>query len=196
VADSLPLAALRHADDALRSLGRAFALVGGLAVSVRSEVRFTRDVDLAVVVGEDDDAEQLVFALGESSYEVLATVEQEGTGRLATARLRGPNAVVVDLLLASSGIEAEVVEHAERVAVLPGLVLPVARVEELLALKVLTSAEDRPQDVMDFRNLVQFNPAYDEAAVLQALGLIEARGYHRDQGLQEKYRRMRSRVVP
>jgi len=196
VADSLPLAALRHADDALRSLGRAFALVGGLAVSVRSEVRFTRDVDLAVVVGEDDDAEQLVFALGESSYEVLATVEQEGTGRLATARLRGPNAVVVDLLLASSGIEAEVVEHAERVAVLPGLVLPVARVEELLALKVLTSAEDRPQDVMDFRNLVQFNPAYDEAAVLQALGLIEARGYHRDQGLQEKYRRMRSRLVP
>ena len=27
--------------------GKRFALVGGLAVSVRAEVRFTRDVDLA-----------------------------------------------------------------------------------------------------------------------------------------------------
>ena len=32
----------------LRELGRPFALVGGLAVSLRAEVRFTRDVDLAI----------------------------------------------------------------------------------------------------------------------------------------------------
>jgi|GEM_PF-4672787 len=32
---------------ALEARERPFALVGGLAVSVRGEVRFTRDVDLA-----------------------------------------------------------------------------------------------------------------------------------------------------
>lgn len=78
---------------------------------------------------------------------------------------------------------------------LPGLVLHVARVEELLALKVLASADDRPQDAMDFINLVQFNPTFDEEAVLESLRLIEARGYHRGQRLQAKYRGMRSRVV-
>jgi hypothetical protein len=34
---------------ALGARHRAFAVVGGLAVSVRSEPRFTRDVDVAVV---------------------------------------------------------------------------------------------------------------------------------------------------
>ncbi len=47
----------------LTALGRQFALVGGLAVSARAEVRFTRDVDLAVAVVDDADAEQLVHLL-------------------------------------------------------------------------------------------------------------------------------------
>lgn len=34
----------------LRDRKIRFALVGGLAVSLRAEVRFTRDVDLAIVV--------------------------------------------------------------------------------------------------------------------------------------------------
>ncbi len=34
-----------------------FALVGGLAVSARSEPRFTRDIDLAVAVDGDQQAE-------------------------------------------------------------------------------------------------------------------------------------------
>jgi hypothetical protein len=40
-------------------LGRRFALVGGLAVSVRAEVRFTRDVDIVVLVADDTEAESL-----------------------------------------------------------------------------------------------------------------------------------------
>jgi hypothetical protein len=51
---SLPLPA------SLRPRGKRFALVGGLAVSVRAEVRFTRDVDLAVAVSSDAEAESLV----------------------------------------------------------------------------------------------------------------------------------------
>src|SRR5258706_9470243 len=52
--------ALAAAVDSLRSAKREFALVGGLAVSVRAEVRFTRDVDLAVRVADDADAERLM----------------------------------------------------------------------------------------------------------------------------------------
>lgn len=61
----------------LVEVGRRFALVGGLAVSVRAEVRFTRDVDLAVAVEDDADAEQLVYHLRAVGHRALASVEHE-----------------------------------------------------------------------------------------------------------------------
>src|SRR5215472_13609104 len=85
----------------LRAEGRTFALVGGLAVSVRAEVRFTRDVDVAVVVADDAQAEALVFALRDKGYRPLATVEHEARRRLATAHLLSPHGVKADLLFAS-----------------------------------------------------------------------------------------------
>jgi Nucleotidyl transferase AbiEii toxin, Type IV TA system len=52
-----------------------FALVGGMAVSLRAEVRFTRDIDLAIDTATD--AEVLVFALRDEGYRVKALVERE-----------------------------------------------------------------------------------------------------------------------
>jgi len=64
--------------------GRGMALVGGLAVSARAEPRLTRDVEVAVAVAGDAEAEPLMQAL------------------------------VAELFFASSGIEAIVVAEAER----------------------------------------------------------------------------------
>lgn len=55
--------ALRDIVASLRRRDRRFALVGGLAVSVRAEVRFTRDVDIALVAQADDDVERLIREL-------------------------------------------------------------------------------------------------------------------------------------
>jgi hypothetical protein len=49
----------------LRDQGAAAALVGGIAVSIRTEPRFTRDVDLAVAVENDIEAEAVVAAVSE-----------------------------------------------------------------------------------------------------------------------------------
>jgi hypothetical protein len=51
--DPVTEAAARAAAD-LAELGARFALVGGLAVSVWGEPRYTRDVDLAVGVDLDE----------------------------------------------------------------------------------------------------------------------------------------------
>lgn len=115
-----PERALSHAAAALAGLGQPFALVGGLAVSVRAEIRFTRDVDLAAWVSDDTAAEGLIYQLRDAGYEVIATVEHETRDRLATARLSGSAGVVVDLLLASSGIEREIAERATPL-ILPGV---------------------------------------------------------------------------
>jgi hypothetical protein len=187
VIDPSPLRALGHAADALTQVGCPFALVGGLAVTIRSEVRFTRDIDLCVAVGTDEEAERLVFELGARGYSVVATVEHAKHARLATARLRGPSGVVCDLLMASSGIEREVTERATDVNVDGQLTVPVARVEELLALKVLSAVEGRPLDSVDFVRLVEFNPDFDEQAVRANLELIVQRGYDRDQDLPQKF---------
>ncbi len=129
-------AALRRIAADLGKYGRKWALVGGFAVSARAEPRFTRDIDAAVVVADDADGESLVRLLLTDGYRVMASVEQDETGRLATVRLSSPltgDDVVVDLLFASSGIEPEVVQAAEVTEVVPGLKLPIALTGHLIA---------------------------------------------------------------
>jgi hypothetical protein len=57
-----------------------FALVGGLAVSARTEPRFTRNADIAVVVDSDEQAEALIYSLKADGYSITALVEQEVLG--------------------------------------------------------------------------------------------------------------------
>lgn len=145
--------------------GSKAALVGGLAVSARAEPRLTRDVDLAVAVDSDSEAEELVRRLLSEGFSTLAIVEQETTRRLATVRLGLPGTsargVVGDLLFASSGIERLIVADAEHLMVFEDLVVPVARVGHLIALKLLSrNDQTRPQDLSDLNTL--FSVADDE----------------------------------
>jgi Nucleotidyl transferase AbiEii toxin, Type IV TA system len=178
--------ALLDATVDLRQAGRLFALVGGLAVSVRAEVRFTRDVDLAVVVSDNSEAESLVSELKDKGYRPVALVEHDTQHRLATARVLSKRGIKVDLLFASSGIEREIVERSDLVHLSAVGDLPVARAEELLAMKVLSMTDRRLQDRLDARHLLQYNPALDLAVTRSNLELIAARGVARDQDLQQK----------
>lgn len=115
-------------------------------MSVRTEPRFTRDVDVAVVVSDDSAAESLVNSLL-SGYRVVASVEQEAKGRLATVRLARiapltDQKVMVDILFASSGIEPEIAMLAKPIEVLAGLTVPVAKAGHLIAVKLL-ARDDR-----------------------------------------------------
>jgi hypothetical protein len=170
----------------LRRLGWPFALVGGVAVSLRAEARFTRDVDLAVAAADDADMERLVYDLQSAGYTPVAVVEHRQAQRLSTVRLASPSGIVVDLLAASSGIEAEAVARATAVAFGDLGDLPVARAEELLAMKILSMSDRRPQDRIDATSLLLVNEAIDLGAVRANLDAITARGFHRDQDLLTK----------
>jgi hypothetical protein len=180
-----PERALADIAHRLTEQGKSFALVGGLAVSVRGEVRFTRDVDVVVAVADDSEAEQLVFALRAAGYRPGATVEHRRHGRLASARLMSPAGVVVDLLFASCGIEQEIAARATRVELPLVGSIPVARAEELLSMKVLSMTNARLQDELDARRLLQLAPV-DLHTVRANLRLITERQYHRDQDLDAK----------
>jgi hypothetical protein len=65
-------AALRRIADDLTRARVSFALIGGLAVSARTEPRFTRDADFAVALAGDAEAEALIHELRTYHYEIEA----------------------------------------------------------------------------------------------------------------------------
>jgi hypothetical protein len=164
--------------DALRF---RWALIGGLAISVRSAPRFTKDLDFAVAVADDSEAEDLVHRLRGRGYQPAEILEQSYTERLSGVRLeRGGSDVVVDLLFASSGIENEVVASATRLQVLPRLSAPVATTGYLIALKILAG---RNQDLTDLGTRIPAASAEDLYTAREAVRLIRARGFNREQDI-------------
>jgi hypothetical protein len=186
MAEPSPELALAAICRELVRLSRRFALVGGLAVSVRAEVRFTRDVDIVVLVSDDSEAESLAYELRLAGYAAVASIEHETRHRLSTVRLMSPAGVKVDLLFASSGIEAEIVDRATPVDFEGAGSVPVANAEELLAMKILSMTDTRLQDRIDAQHLLQFTPKLDISRVREHLARITDRGYAREQDLEAK----------
>ncbi len=77
---------LLGAQAVLAALEIPWVLLGGWAVSVRTEPRFTRDVDLAVAVGSDAQSERVVGEFRARGNAVAMRVEQDAVHRLATAQ--------------------------------------------------------------------------------------------------------------
>lgn len=184
----IPLGAvLRRIRDGLVRESAEFALVGGLAVSARTEPRFTRDIDLVVAASADAAAEHVTRRLVQDGWRIDAVTEQEAVERLATVRLIPPRAIgtaaVVDLLFASSGIEAELVRDAEPLEVLPDVAVPVATVAGLIVLKVLAASSARPQDEADLVALIGASNTADREQARRLATLVVERGFHRDRDL-------------
>ena len=181
------LTALRRTAEALEVRRQPWALVGGLAVSVRSEPRFTRDVDVAAAVNDDAAAEALVSSLVASGFRLRLSLEHDTLKRLATVRLTPPGepeeGVVIDLLFASSGIESEICREADRLELGSGLIVPVAQAGHLVAMKLLALAPDRPQDAIDLRALIATLTEADRARARAATARIEALGANRSKPL-------------
>lgn len=80
--------ALRQAVADLNTLKLRWALIGGLAISVRSVPRFTKDLDFAVAVANDPEAEDVVHRLQGRGYRPAEILEQDYMERLSGVRRR------------------------------------------------------------------------------------------------------------
>lgn len=154
-------------------------------MSARSDPRFTRDVDLAVAVDGDAEGEALIGALGSDGFTASTVIEQDAVGRMAMVRLSDREGTSVDILLASSGIEREIVLDAEPLEVVRGVIIPVARIGHLIALKLLSVAPGRETDAMDLRALARVANDAEWERARTAVELIETRGFARDRNLVE-----------
>jgi predicted nucleotidyltransferase len=183
--------ALRKLQVDLRHFGLRWAMIGGLAVSLRGEPRTTKDLDVAIAVTGNRQAESVVRDFTSRGYRLDAVREHLELKRLVSvglvAAVPETRGIVVDLMFASSGIEKEVVAASEILEVSPGISLPVATTAHLLALKTLAG---RPKDVSDFITLTQHAGERDLLKAREALELIARRGYNRDKDLQAEFVRL------
>jgi hypothetical protein len=133
------------------SLARAFALAGAdwyvfgaQAALLYGVARFTADVDVTVRL-PDADTSVLVRALSETGFALR--VEDEGfvqrTRVLPVVHVAAR--IPVDIVLAGPGIEQAFLERAE-MRDLEGVRVPVARAEDVVAMKILAG---RPKDIDD-----------------------------------------------
>lgn len=183
MSDGVP-AALRRVYRDLKDIGARFALVGGMAVSARGHPRFTRDVDFAIAVDSDKDAEAIVRELRMRGYQISTILEQITFKRMATARLvvetsENEALVGVDLLFASCGIEPQIVAAADPLTV-EDVTLPVAARAHLIAMKLLSESDKRLQDRQDLIELLALAEPAEIDVCREAIRLIKERGYGRD----------------
>jgi predicted nucleotidyltransferase len=188
------IAAAAEVLSALRQENVKGCIVGGLAVSARCDPRFTRDVDIAVAVNTDEHAEALMHALVGHGLRMAGLVEQEAVGRMAMVRLSTKDELSVDLLIASSGIEAEVVARAETLEVVRGVRLPVARTGHLIALKLLSVAPGRETDAADLRSLASIATEDEWKLAGEAVTQIHDRGFARGRQLDAELLSLRDQT--
>ncbi len=177
--------ALVRASDVLTELGKGFALVGGIAVSALTAPRSTGDVDIAVAVADDGEAETVAGSFITVGYDIASLLEQDDTGRFAGVRVHDPaTGVGLDLMFAICGVEPEIVASARQIEVLPGIVLPVAGVGGLIVMKLLARDDRRrPMDADDLRSLAEVATDGDWAEAHRLAELVILRGAHRERDL-------------
>ena len=155
---------LAYTAETLRKENLPFALIGGLAVSVRSEPRFTRDIDLAIVVAPEE-IDKLGRHLQGAGF-VIVSVLSEATTDLVTGLRLERDGVRVDLLMHFIGLESEACATAELLEVFSGTTVPVARLPLLVVFKLVAAQRrKRRQDLADIELLLFYATSDDRQEI-------------------------------
>lgn len=198
---SILIEPLKRVADELGDLPVPFAVVGGLAVSVRCAMRATEDVDVAVPAEDDAEIDRIGRHFMASGHHLLMYLMKPSKQRTAVLRLLSPvippgweegERPIIDLIFGSCGIEAEVVAEATPEEIADGLILPTARIPHLIAMKCLSESDQRLQDRIDLQHLVQSATPADFREVPPLLELITQRGYAGPKDLASVFAEYRS----
>ena len=103
-----------------------------------------------------------------------------GAGKMGEALITG----MLDAGIVSKKQFIATAGHSERLEVLKGTFAPVASVGDLIALKLLSKSDARPQDAADLTRLAAVAEEKDRARARTTLRLIEERGFSRGRDLE------------
>jgi hypothetical protein len=140
---------LRHVIQALEARRIAYALIGGLAVSMYTTPRATEDIDLLIGASDLDGAVHALAPLGFRRAGAPMTLAQGSVRIQRLTKIAGSDLLSLDLLLADSSALEEILRMRRRLDWGAGH-LWVVSLEGLRTLKRLRAS---PQDLADLAAL-------------------------------------------
>ena len=160
----LPLVTLQRLVGALEEIHVPYAVIGGVAVSLRSVPRFTTDVDAVIWVGESG-WDSLLSHLTNHGLKARASDPIGFARHNRLLLLTDEDEVEIDLSFGALPFEEDMVRNAESIEISPGLTASIATAEALVVMKAIAW---RPKDQLDIRELVSINPDRNWSSVVTA----------------------------
>jgi len=154
---------------ALSMLGVRWYVFGAQAAIVHGAVRFTEDIDVTVLLGGVEQR-TLVGALGRHGFSLRVEDANDFVARTRVIPLvHAPSRMPVDVVLGGPGLEERFAENAKPID-FGGVAVPVAAVEDLIAMKILAG---RAKDLEDVVAVLTAQPDLDLRPVRETVALIE-----------------------
>jgi hypothetical protein len=146
-----------------------YMVIGGQAVLVYGEPRFTRDIDVTLGVGPDH-LEEILRLVASIGLAVLVPKPAEFVKKTMVLPCESPDSGVrVDLVFSFSPYEQQAMNRVRRIRVLDRDVR-FASPEDLMVHKIIAG---RPRDMEDARVVLAKNPDMDKAYIERWLGDFE-----------------------
>ena len=150
----LPLVTLQRLVAELDEFQIPYAIIGGVAVSIRSVPRYTQDVDAVLWVGEYG-WEELINQITRRGLKTRATDPVGFARQNRLLLLTDEDGVHIDLSFGALPFEEDMVRNAEPIEIGHGCVAAIATAEALVLMKAIAW---RPKDKQDIREIVSLNP--------------------------------------
>jgi len=140
---------LFHFANLLEKLDISFAIIGGVAVSLLAQNRFTDDVDFTITIDERQAKRLESHFKGDPAY----TIKQ--LNFISSSTIPDMFRIIweetpVDLLVANTDFQKELVRRAQS-RIIEGKKIPIASPEDLVVLKLIA---DRPIDRADIGDIL------------------------------------------
>ncbi len=147
----------------LNALGVRHAVIGGVAVSAHGVVRATEDIDFLIDAASEEKVRGLMKRLG---FETLQRTEDVSNYLLGELR--------VDFLHAHRTYTATMLDRATS-SIVEGVELRIARVEDLIGLKVQALANDpsRTHDRADIEQLLRLPVELDKGLIREYFRIFD-----------------------
>lgn len=142
-----------------------YIVIGGQAVLLYGEARFTKDID--ITLGIDTDGLEKVLGLsGELGLKILVSDAQKFVKEnMVLPLLEKKSGIRIDLIFSFSPFERQAIQRSKTVK-FGKTVVHFASLEDLVIHKMIAG---RPRDIEDVRTVLLKNPRFDESYILKWL---------------------------
>lgn len=155
--------------DPLEALGRLLSrfghrgvVIGGIAVSLLGEARFTEDLDAMVLLSIDEIPHFLTVAKEEGIEPRISQAEAFARRNRVLLLRHVPSQTDIDVSLGVLPFEEEMVERSVIHKIDDTLQIRLPTPEDLIIMKAIAH---RPKDLLDIQGIIQSHPNLDKARI-------------------------------